>query len=162
MVLGLLKSGVLNLFLLAYPQIKMNPLRVPPNQNWPLCVPPKLLLFPFYWAYFDMSYISEYPLRTACIPPGVRVPQVENRWLKSLSPITVCRLAKQYYVKWFETNKQSDKIIFLKIVQRFTFVPICHWGQCCKSFGTSDGFQNIFCRFFLLLRRQHSLLLWSK
>ncbi len=80
--LELFRPGVLNLFLLAYPQIKMNPLRVPPNQNWPLLVPQKLPLILFYWAYFDINYISAYPLRTACVPPGVRVPQVENRWFR--------------------------------------------------------------------------------
>ncbi len=55
------------------PNSKMNSFRVPPKQH---LIPLMYLL----WAYFAMISISTYPLQTPCVPLGVRIPQVENRW----------------------------------------------------------------------------------
>ena len=55
-----------------YSQIKIDP----------LCVPPSTLLFTFCMLIL-IYWNSVYPLQTACISPGVRLPQVENCWSRS-------------------------------------------------------------------------------
>jgi hypothetical protein len=77
------KSGVLNHLVPPYPQIKIVPLWVPPNQ-YALRVPPKSKILPkmgIFWAFF--IYFA-YPLWPSHVPLEVRVAQVENRWSKYL------------------------------------------------------------------------------
>ncbi len=138
------KPGALNLLLLAYPQINMNPLWVPPNQNWPLCVPPKYLFFPYYRSYFEMIYISAYPLQTAFVPPGGRVPQVENRWLKPFQLFYyVCvwnvhsfvfrqKLEKKKKMISSEVFSTCEKVSFRKQTRtkfETNFFPIFSWNK---------------------------------
>ncbi len=59
-----LRAGVLNLFLLAYPQIKMNP----------LCVPPKLLFFSFVGLILIELYFGVPPTNCLRTPRGTRTP----------------------------------------------------------------------------------------
>jgi len=66
---------VLNLYVLAYPQIKMDFLCINPNSR-------NVLIFrPFYF---------EFQFWATCIPPEVRVPQIEILWTKSsIRPLSV-------------------------------------------------------------------------
>ncbi len=80
-------AGVLNLLVLAYPQIKIVPLCVPPNKNWTSLAYPLIknsTHIVFFWVVFTILQtpceLLAYPLWSGCVPPGVRVPQVENRW----------------------------------------------------------------------------------
>ena len=60
---------------------------LPPIQNWTLLRTPKMTFNPFcvpFVGLFDTNLISAYPLQTSCVPLGVRVPQVENRWPRSV------------------------------------------------------------------------------
>ncbi len=89
------KSGVLNLWGLAYPQINAVPLLVPLNKNLTQIVPliKKILnfrdikdqnrLFLSIWKLLTSYKLLAYPLWTCGVPPKVRVPQVENRCPKS-------------------------------------------------------------------------------
>jgi hypothetical protein len=98
------RSGVLNLLVLAYPQINVVPLCVPPNKNLIQIVPPgqkiaKETEFLVYFKYmkdlrmgsFELIFkllafkkLLAYPQWTLGVPPGVRVPQVENRCSRHL------------------------------------------------------------------------------
>ncbi len=54
-------------------------LRSPKSKLKPLCVPPKPLLFTLLCSYFYIISNSLYHLGTACVRPGVQVPQVQAR-----------------------------------------------------------------------------------
>ncbi len=80
------RAGVLNLLVLVYPQIKIVPLCVPPNQTCILFAYPQIknsTQINFIWVFFlNFVYpcgLLTYPLWPLHVPLGVRVPQVENR-----------------------------------------------------------------------------------
>ena len=78
------RAGVLNLLVLAYPQIKIVPLCVPPNKKF---YTNKLHLGGFFKFVYPCGLLA-YPLWPLYVPLGVRVPQVENRWPRVIQGIS--------------------------------------------------------------------------
>jgi hypothetical protein len=78
------KPGFSTFWVLAYPKIKIVTLWVPPKSElYCLCKHPykNYSQISFFWVVF-INFA--YPLRTSHLHPGVRVPQVENRWINRL------------------------------------------------------------------------------
>ena len=75
-------SGVLNLLVLAYIQIKIVTLCVPHNQSCISFTYPQIKNFTqisFFWEFFKFVY----PLWAYHAPLGICLPQVENNWPSS-------------------------------------------------------------------------------
>ncbi len=114
----LFRTGVLNLLVLAYPRIMLNPLRIPLNKKLTQIVPPnekmgnfrdkktRMGSLPIDLKLLPSYNLLVYPLWTWGIPLRVRVPQVENRWFR---PIKIVQLEIwslcESRLKWVELKK---------------------------------------------------------
>ncbi len=88
------KAGVVNLLLLTYPQINIEPLCIPPNKNRPPSRTPKHPLVYLLWAYFEWFKIMHTPCELLACPQGyayprLRIPALRHQiQLKLLNVIT--------------------------------------------------------------------------
>jgi hypothetical protein len=76
-------AGVLNLLVLAYPQIRIvSPLHTPKSKLYPFAYPPNQNFYPNELVLSGFQNLA-YPLWASHVPLGVRIPQVENRCSKA-------------------------------------------------------------------------------
>jgi hypothetical protein len=90
----------------AYPQIRVvSHLRTPNQKILPMRTPCKLLLSGFT----NLAY----PLQTACVPLGVHVPQVENRWFTLL--IEIFWPVANFSTTFQKRSKGNQRYIFIEL-----------------------------------------------
>jgi hypothetical protein len=109
---------VLNLLVLAYPQIRIvSPLHTPKSKLYPFAYPPNQNFYPNELVLSGFQNLA-YPLWASHVPLGVRVPQVENRWFKRLGE-NLLLLLKCW---WDWEHKHYLQLCSLKI---FLTLPVC-------------------------------------
>ncbi len=127
------KTWVLNLLVLAYPQIKIVNLCSPPNQSCLPFVYPQIFYFTqmsFFWASF---FILSTPVMWAShVTLGVRVPQVENPWSKTKLNLKQKQKQKdRTYRNWNRNETGTDTE-----TEHFRSLVDCElkffWGLCVR------------------------------
>jgi hypothetical protein len=84
-----------------------------------------------------------YPLRTSCVPPGVRVPQVENRCSRSWNPLQCCPqpLNPKSDDQGYQGKSNDRPTAFFRLMDdhrvRYKAFPICKPNR--KSYQDFSG-----------------------